>query len=445
MTENFINLNEADKKRVLDTLDFMIKHPETGYKEYLCSDYVATQFRELGYEPIMAGDIPGFYVKIETGRPGPCVLVFGELDAIKCATHPDANPETAAVHSCGHSAQSAALVGIAAALKHPGALDALSGSIILCAVPAEEMIERDYRDTLIEKGIIKYYGGKPEFLRRGYFDGVDVAFMVHTSGGDSPSCNLGSVGIVAKKVIYKGKAAHAGGSPQNGINALYAANLGLMAVNSIRETFTESELVRVHPIITNGGTVVNGIPDVVEIESYVRAKDYDAMSRSNFKVNRAFTGAALSIGANVEIIDAPGYAPLINDKNMIELAKAAAEIAYPGKTFGVGQRIGTGSTDMGDISLLFPSIHPYAPGAIGTSHGDNYYIADPDLACVKCAEWQINMLAMLLSDGGKEALRIKEEFTPMFASKEEYFEYIERFYSKDNRIEYTEGKAEVRI
>ena len=445
MTENFINLNEADKKRVLDTLDFMIKHPETGYKEYLCSDYVATQFRELGYEPIMAGDIPGFYVKIETGRPGPCVLVFGELDAIKCATHPDANPETAAVHSCGHSAQSAALVGIAAALKHPGALDTLSGSIILCAVPAEEMIERDYRDTLIEKGIIKYYGGKPEFLRRGYFDGVDVAFMVHTTAGDSPCCNLGSVGIVAKKVIYKGKAAHAGGSPQNGINALYAANLGLMAVNSIRETFTESELVRVHPIITNGGTVVNGIPDVVEIESYVRAKDYDAMSRSNFKVNRAFTGAALSIGANVEIIDAPGYAPLINDKNMIELAKAAAEIAYPGKTFGVGQRIGTGSTDMGDISLLFPSIHPYAPGAIGTSHGDNYYIADPDLACVKCAEWQVNMLAMLLSDGGKEALRIKEEFTPMFASKEEYFEYIERFYSKDNRIEYTEGKAEVRI
>ena len=445
MVENFINLNESDKKRVLDTLDFMIKHPETGYKEYLCSEYVANQFRQLGYEPIMAGDIPGFYVKIDTGRPGPCVLVFGELDAIKCATHPDANPETAAVHSCGHSAQSAALVGIAAGLKHPGALDALSGSIILCAVPAEEMIERDYRDTLIEKGIIKYYGGKPEFLRRGYFDGVDIAFMVHTSGGDAPCCNLGSVGIVAKKVIYKGKASHAGGSPQNGINALYAANLGLMAVNSIRETFTESELVRVHPIITNGGTVVNGIPDVVEIESYVRAKNYDAMSRSNFKVNRAFTGAAISIGANVEIIDAPGYAPLQNDKNMIDVAKRAAEIAYPGKTFAVGERYGTGSTDMGDISLLFPSIHPYAPGAIGTSHGDNYYIADPDLACIKCAEWQLNMLNIILSDGAKEGIRIKEEFTPMFASKEEYFEYIEQFYSSGNRIEYSEGKAEVII
>ena len=100
---------------------------------------------------------------------------------------------------------------------------------------------------------------------------------------------------------------------------------------------------------------------------------------------------------------------------------------------------------MGDISLLFPSVHPYSPGAIGTSHGDNYYIANPDLACTKCAEWQLNMLYILLSDGAKEAIRIKEEFTPMFASKEEYFEYIEQFYASGNRIEYSEGKAEVRL
>lgn len=445
MLKDFIRLTQDDEKRVLDTLDYMNKHPETGYKEFLCSAYMEKQFRELGYDPILAGDIPGFYVKIDTGRPGPCVLIFGELDAIKCATHPDADPETAAVHSCGHSAQSAALVGIAAGLKHPGALDALSGSIILCAVPAEEMIERDFRDTLIEKGIIKYYGGKPEFLRRGYFDGVDIAFMVHTTSGQIPCANLGAVGIVSKKVIYKGKAAHAGGSPQNGINALYAANLGLMAINSIRETFTENELVRVHPIITNGGTVVNGIPDVVEIESYVRAKDYDALSRSNFKVNRALTGAALAIGANIEIVDAPGYAPLQNDKNMIEVARRAAEVAYPDRTFSLSDKYSTGSTDMGDMSVLFPSIHPYAPGATGTSHGDNYYITYPDLACVKCAEWQLAMLHILLSDGAKEGLRIKSEFKPMFASKEEYFEYIERFYASGDRIEYTEGKAEVKI
>jgi amidohydrolase len=445
MENNYIKLDKASEKRILDTLDFMIKHPETGYKEWLSSEYVATQFKELGYDPIMAGDIPGFYVKIDTGRPGPCVLVFGELDAIKCATHPDANPETAAVHSCGHSAQSAALVGIAAGLKMPGALDALSGSIILCAVPAEEMIERDYRDTLIEKGTIKYYGGKPEFLRRGYFEGVDLAFMVHTTSGANPVATLGSVGIVAKKAIYKGKASHAGGSPQNGINALYAANLGLMAINSIRETFTEGELVRVHPIITNGGTVVNGIPDVVEIESYVRAKDYGAMERSNFKVNRALTGAALSIGANIEIIDAPGYAPLKNDRNMIDVAARAAKIAYPDHEFKVNEAYGTGSTDMGDISLLFPTVHPYAPGATGASHGSDYYITYPDLACVKCAEWQLAMLTILLSDGAKEAKRIKEEFIPTFNSKEEYFDYIEKFYSSGDRIEYSDGSATARI
>lgn len=441
MNTDCLRLNEQEKKRVFDTLDYMTKHPETGYRETLCSAHMAEQFRALGYEPTMAGDIPGFFVKIDTGREGPCVLVFGELDAVKCATHPDANPETGAVHACGHNAQSAALVGIAAALKREGALDALSGSILLCAVPAEELIEIEYRDSLIQKGIIKYYGGKAEFLRRGYFDGVDLAFMVHTSR--QLGCNLGSVGIVAKRVIYKGRAAHAGSGPQNGINALYAANIGLSAMNAVRETFVEDDLVRSHPIITKGGTVVNGIPDVVEIESYIRAKTYDAMKRANEKVNRAFVGGALSMGANVEIIDAPGYAPLYNDPNMIEIAKRAAKSAYPDHAFEAKQRYGTGSTDMGDISVLFPSVHPYAPGASGVGHGDDFIISSPELACVACAEWQLEMLRLLLENGAAEAKRIKAEFVPQFDSKEAYFEYIEAFYACGDRIAYDEDGARV--
>lgn len=443
MSEQILRLNEAEKARVMETLEYMTKHPETGYKEWKCSAFMEKQFRELGYEPILAGDIPGFYVKIDTGREGPCVLVLGELDAVKCATHPDADPETGAVHACGHNAQSAALVGIAAGLKREGALDALSGSIILCAVPAEEMIELGYRDTLIEKGIIQYYGGKTEFLRRGYFDGVDVAFMVHTGRG--LGCNAGSVGIVAKRVIYKGKAAHAGGAPQNGINALYAANIGLSAMNAVRETFVEEDLVRSHPIITKGGTVVNGIPDVVEIESYIRAKTYDAMKRANEKVNRAFVGGALSVGANVEIMDAPGYAPLRNDPNMIEIACRAANAAYPLIECKPNSRYGTGSTDMGDISQIFPSVHPYAPGASGTSHGDDYVIAAPGFACVTCAEWQLEMLRLLLENDAAEAKRIKAEFEPQFASKEEYFDYIKQFYAKGDRIAYGEDGASVTL
>ena len=82
----------------------------------------------------MAEDITGFYTVIDTGKPEPEVLVLGELDSLICANHPDADPETGAVHCCGHSAQCAALLGLAAALKEPGILDGLSGRIRLCAV-----------------------------------------------------------------------------------------------------------------------------------------------------------------------------------------------------------------------------------------------------------------------------------------------------------------------
>ena len=441
--KNPIFFTEEDKTRILDTLDYMTCHPETGYRETLCSAYMEKQFRELGYEPILAENIPGFYVKIDTGREGPCVLVLGELDAVKCQGHPDADPQTHAVHACGHNAQSAALIGIAVGLKKTDFLNRLSGSIILCAVPAEEMIEIGYRNELAKKGIIKYYGGKSEFLYRGYFDNVDIAFMVHTS--TALSVNQGAVGIVGKHVVYKGKAAHAGGGPQFGINALYAANLGLSAINAIRETFTEKDLVRVHPIMTNGGAVVNGIPDKAEIECFVRAKSYEAIEKTNKKVNRALIGAALSMGANVEIEDFPGYAPLKNDQNMMEIAVRAAKIAYPDMEFINHDSYSTGSTDMGELSLLFPSVHPYAPGAVGVSHGANYCIGDSDLACVKCAEWQLMMLYLLLSDGAKEAIRIKQNFQPTFQSKEEYFEYIERFFASGDRIVYAENQAKVKL
>ena len=126
---------------------------------------------------------------------------------------------------------------------------------------------------------------------------------------------------MAKSIIYKGVAAHAGGSPWAGRNALYAATCGIQAVNSIRETFKESDLIRVHPIITHGGDMVNAIPEEVRLESYVRGSTFDAIADANKKVNRALVGAAYSIGTNIEIIDIPGYAPLINEKNMLNVAE----------------------------------------------------------------------------------------------------------------------------
>ena len=373
---------EKHRKLILDTERYIWSNPETGYREVKTSKYMEDTFEALGYEIHRAGDIPGFYTVLDTGRPGPEVLILGELDSIICPSHPDADPKTGAVHSCGHNAQCAALVGVAATLREEGMLDGLCGRIRLCAVPAEELLEIEYRKGLKAEGRIRYLGGKSEFLSRGYFDGVDIAFMVHTASAFC--CNIGSVGCIAKHILYKGKASHAGGSPWNGQNALYAANCGMNAANALRETFRDSDLIRFHPIITRGGDMVNAIPEQVEMESYVRGKTYEAIVESNKKINRALVGAALSLGTNIEIIDIPGYAPLRNAKGMIALAtEAAALLDIP---FEAHDAYSTGSTDMGDLSTFMPVIHPYAGGAWGNSHGANYKIADPESACVTSAK-----------------------------------------------------------
>ena len=435
---------DKNEQLILDAERYIWHNPETGYKEFKTSAYMAEKFRELGYELNMAEGITGFYTIIDTKKEGPEVLVLGELDSIICPTHPECDKETGAVHSCGHNAQSAALLGIAAALKEPGALDTLSGKIRLCAVPAEELLEIEYRSGLKAEGKIKYFGGKSEFLSRGYFDGVDIAIMIHTSS--SFVVQGGSNGCIAKRIIYKGKAAHAGGAPNQGINALYAANCGINAANALRETFIDEELIRFHPIITSGGSMVNAIPDTVTMESYVRGKTYDAILRENKKVNRALTGAALSMGANVEIIDNPGYAPLYNDQNMMALAKKAFELVFPNLELTYNEeKFSKGSTDMGDLSCIMPVVHPYAAGAKGTSHGSDYYIVNPIDACVNSAKWQLSMIYLLLSDSAKEAKKIKAGFTPMFATKEDYLSYVDAICTSGDRIIYNDdGTATVR-
>lgn len=434
--KDIIKAVEKNEKLILDSERYIWQHPETGYKEFETNAYMAKVFKDLGYDLVMAEGITGFYTVVDTGREGPEVLVLAELDSVICPEHKDANPETGAVHSCGHNAQCAALVGIAAALKEPGILDKFCGKIRLCAVPAEELLEIEYRTKLKEEGKIKYFGGKSEFLSRGYFDGVDIAFMIHTSGRFS--VGKGAVGCMAKRVVYKGKASHAGASPWFGRNALYAATCGINAINAIRETFCEKDVIRVHPIVTEGGAMVNAIPDKTVIESYVRGASFDAICKANKKVNQALCGAAISIGTNVDIIDTPGYAPLLNDTNMIQVYKEAVSMSHPGEEAILSGAIGSGSTDMGDLSCIMPVIHPYIGGVVGRAHGDNYEIVDPVLACVGSAKVQLAMLLVLLSDGGKRAKQVIDEYEPLFASKEEFLEYVDNINASGDRIEYCE-------
>ncbi len=441
--QKIINLVDNFKTEMLKAESYIWQNAETGYKEEKTSTYMESKFKELGYNIKKADGITGFYTELDTGRKGPTLLILAELDSVICKNHKDANKDTGAVHSCGHNAQCSAILGVVSALKEKGALDALSGKIRLCLVPAEELLEIEYRQNLIKQGVIKYALGKTEFLYKGYFDGVDLAFMIHTSNKNF--VNEGAVGSITKKIIYKGKSAHAGGAPWQGVNALYASTCGLNAINSIRETFSEPELIRVHPIITSGGDMVNAIPEKVTIESYVRGSSFEAMIDANKKVNRALIGGALSLGANVEIIDSPGYAPLKNDEQMVKVCLEAFESVFKGEELHVESGMETASTDLGDLSLIMPVVHPYVSGAVGTRHGDDYEILDKNTAVIKSAKWQLAMVYLLLSNGAKKAIEIVKNYKPKFKNAQEYLDFIDKLNTSGNSITYTENGANIKF
>ncbi len=433
---------EKHRNLIWEAEKYIWENPETGYKEYKTSAYMAAEFEKLGYELTYADGITGFYTEIDTGREGPTVLVLAELDSVICSAHPESNKETGAVHACGHHAQCAAMLGVAGALKDEGILSKLCGKIRLCCVPAEECIEQEYRETLRNAGKIQHLGGKVEFLSRGYFDGVDIAFMVHTGAGKTASVNYGGDdGFIVKTVTYKGKTAHAACGANFGKNALYAAMNGLSATNALRETFVDDDKVRWHPIITHGGEAVNNIPDKVVVESSLRAGYFEVLEKENEKINRALIGAAISFGCQIEIKDEFGYAPLKNDESFSTLAKEAFNALDLGLSCGwYGQgRIGGGCTDMGDLSALMPVIHPYIGGAIGRGHGEDYRLVDKELACITNAKWQVAIIISLLEKGAKKAKDIIQSYQPPFKSREALLEYKAKFKKQDDRIIYCEG------
>ena len=443
------HIANVDKHRdlILEAERHIWKNPETGFREWKTSAYLAEQFEALGYELTRAGDIPGFYTDLDTGRPGPTALVMGELDALFCNTHPEADPETNAVHVCGHNAQCAALLGVAAALKEPGALDGMCGKIRLMAVPAEELVEFEFREELRQKGVIRYLGGKPEFIARGYMDDVDVAFMIHTSSNvrnAGARVINGHNGFINKHMVFQGKARHAS-APYSAINALYAATQAINALNALRETFRERDTVRLHPIISHGGDAVNTIPDVIKVECQIRGSNPDAIREINSRANRAAAGAALSMGANVVYCDRPGYMPNIHDKTMIDAFLTAGGEVLGQENVYYQDVWEMSCTDMGDVSSLEPSIHPHIGGSIGNAHGNNWYIADPERACVDSAKVQAVLLQVLLENDAALAKQAKETFRPRFANKEEYMAFMDTMMVDGEAITYHEdGTATVR-
>jgi amidohydrolase len=283
----------------------ILHHPETGFNETRTAALVADQMRAIGLSPQTGLALTGVKGRLAGNTAGPRVAIVSELDSLRTSDHPLADPHTGAAHSCGHNAQIAGMLGAAMGLNAIGASSHLAGEIIFFSVPAEEFIDVEERLGRRDKGELEFLLGKPELLARGHWDDIDMAMMIHAGSHDQMTKRSfiadSSNGALVKQVRFLGRASHAGGAPQLGINALSAAMIALNAIHCQRETFYDKDTIRIHPIITKGGDAVSVIPAEVTMETFVRGGSLEAITDANLKVDRCLRAGAMAMGAEVEI------------------------------------------------------------------------------------------------------------------------------------------------
>ena len=425
---------------IINLCEDIYKHPELGYKEFNTRKKVidvlekaCIPYRDCAYTGILS--------EIDSGKEGPHIALICELDAVPTLNHPYANKDDNAAHTCGHYAQIGVMLSLFVALKEANTLDKLCGKVTLVVTPAEEFCDMDYRKNLIKEGKISHPSGKQEMISLGIFDDVDIVLSCHAMGLDMEKYHAeigaGLNGFIGKRVIFYGKAAHAGSNPAGGVNALNAANLAMSGINFLRETFKEEDAIRVHFVMSEGGQTVNTVPSRTQLEMYVRAKTVDAIFETNEKVERAIKAGAYAIGCDVEIQDTPGYFPLHQDENLTELVKEHI-LKYMGPEWVAQGTHGFASGDMGDISMMWPTVEIGVAGFTGTMHSVDFKTADYEQAYKVPAHYFADTIIDLLSNGGEKAYSIKERFKPVM-SKENYLELLDNLnkstiYKKETEI-----------
>lgn len=405
--------------------------PELGFKEVKTAAKVADFMRELGLEPQTGLAINGVKARAKGAKEGPTAAVLGELDAISCPDSCKADPLTGAAHACGHNLQIASMLGAACGIMKSDALKYLAGDVVFFGVPAEEYVELAYRKKLVQEGKLHFLSGKGQLIYEGAFDDIDMAMQMHADKNmPEPTVSVGrtSNGFVGKTVRYIGQTAHAADAPHEGINALNAAMLGLMGINALRETFKEDDVIRVHPIITKGGDIVNSVPADVRMELYVRAKTMEAIDRTHSRVDAALKAGGDAIGATTVIETLPGMMPLACNERMNDLFAENAKTAWPDVAIKDAGHF-SASTDMGDVSHLIPVIHPFIGGTTGLLHTADFKVVDFKAAVLLPAKAFAMTLIDLLYDDAAEAKAILADFKPIL-SKEEYIEKLESYFSK---------------
>ena len=312
--------------RLTDLARRIHENPELRYQEYKAAEWITQLVEELSGAPVerkTGGLDTSFRARVGSGE-GPRIAVLAEYDAL---------PEIG--HACGHNLIAAGATGAFLALaRHAGEIQ---GSVELIGTPAEEG-----------------GAGKVKLLEAGVFEGIDAAMMYHPFDRDMlahPA--LASLWLT---MTFSGTPAHAAVSPWDGQSALTACLETFRLVDSQRVHFRDG--VRVHGFVTNGGQAVNIIPEKAACEFSVRAPNGEELQRVRGIVERCARGAALASGVEVAIQLRTGYREMKNNLTMAARFGAALE-ALGRNARKHDDRVGAGSTDMGNVSLAVPAIHPY--------------------------------------------------------------------------------------
>jgi amidohydrolase len=299
-------------------------NPELRFEEHRAAGWIAELLGSRGHaveRPL--GGLPTA-LRARAGSGGPRLAILAEYDAL---------PEIG--HACGHNLIAAGAVGAFLALAP--AAEAQGFTVDLVGTPAEEG-----------------GGGKALLLDAGVFAGVDAAMMFHPFDRDLVA--HGTLANLWLAMTFHGSPAHAAAAPWDGNSALTACVQTFNLVDSQRVHFRDG--VRVHGFITDGGQAVNIIPERAACEFSVRAKSLDELARVRAIVERCARAAAMAADVEVTIAPRKGYRDLVTN---LPLARAfAGHMAAMGRPAAeTDERVGMGSTDMGDVSHAVPSIHPW--------------------------------------------------------------------------------------
>lgn len=419
---------ESQKSRLIRMGQDLYQMPETGFRETGSSAYMEDFLTELGLTVQNKIAMTGLKATAKGASDDFNVAVCGELDALLMPDHPMADPVTGAAHVCGHHSQLTMVAGVAMGLVETGLIKELDGNLSFLVVPAEEVIELEYRADLVRQGKIKYFGGKQNFIHFGAIDDIDCILCSHLTTVPEPYFDYGKHynGVVTKEARFHGKSAHSALSPHLAVNALHAAIAAINNINALRERFRDEDHVRVHYIITNGGRSVNIIPDEVRLEMGVRGANLQALSETNRLVNDAIAAGAGGVGARARIIDYGGYLPFTQNEAMSLLfAENAGALVGSERVEDTRSLMRASSTDAGDFSALVPTIHPNFGGARGNVHSKDFEIADEYLAYVLPAKAYAMTVIDLLWNNAEKGKAIKNAFEPDFKTRQEYDKFLE--------------------